>query len=275
MTATENDKIGEGHGGGGDYCQVPVHKKDYHKKEYWNDRHAEDTQRGCTFDWLFDYTALRGLLRKYVMTNATVLNVGCGNSRLSLEWAADGAVRRIVDADFSASLIAELRSQQVLHAASSCDLVFYEVADVRDLGQDRFPNSSFDAVLDKATFDCIACNPTYQNDLEAMLLEVFRVLRPGGVFVLISLGDPESRLCWLHEEAGLDWTVSVCYIARRGSGRTDLNFTGGTSSCSEAEVSDEIPITDTGEWEEQLSGLTEDDYSFVYICRKSVPENVA
>lgn len=46
-----------------------------------------------------------------------------------------------------------------------------------------------------------------EEDLEAMLLSVFRVLRPGGVYLLISCGDPKSRLPWLHEEPGLEWKV--------------------------------------------------------------------
>lgn len=41
-------------------------------------------------------------------------------------------------------------------------------------------------MLDKGTLDALMCSDTWDPDARAMLSEVARVLRPGGVFVEVS-----------------------------------------------------------------------------------------
>ena len=179
--------------------------------EYWDLRHAEDAEEDCKFDWLFEYAHLRSLLRNHIARDDAVLQLGCGNSRLAQEWCVDGHVGPLTNIDFSPGVVeqmlAEVRDGHG-KAIQPYANVFYDVADVRNLSDEEYPSESFDAVLDKATFDCIACNSeNHIADLEAMLRTAFRVLKKGGVYLLISCGDPQSRLPWLDEEPGLDWKV--------------------------------------------------------------------
>ena len=275
---------------------------------YWEDRHAEDFTNNQTFDWLFEYAHLRRLLRTHVARDGSVLQFGCGNSRLAHEWCLDGHRGPFRNVDFAPALVARLQADWLSTMAQEDALllcressVSFEVADVRALDEHDFPSGSFDCVLDKSTFDCIACNgASYQEDLEAMLLCACRVLKPGGIYLLVSCGEPESRLAWLDDEPGLDWDVSVAFITTRSRSETDGGGVsddddddnddsgsgkGGSQDATsvgdssvyktprgskkkEVLVSEEVLVSGNDSWQDELEGVGENDHTFVYICRK-------
>jgi SAM-dependent methyltransferase len=191
--------------------------------QYWDERHAEDEEDARKFDWLFEYVHLKGLLARHVARDASVLQLGCGNSLLAQEWCADGHTGPLVNVDFSPVVVEQMEALVRDAATPHFGNVCYKVADVCNLGDKEYPSNSFDAVVDKATFDCIACNESYQQNLEAMLRCACRVLKPGGVYLLITLGDPASRLLWLADEEDLDWDVSVSYMTIRSEKDTARN----------------------------------------------------
>lgn len=232
---------------------------------YWDNRFCKDAAAGETFDWLFEYAKLKTVLKDHISENADVLHVGCGNSNLAVDWCTDGHTGCHVNVDNSPYVIEMLQAQQ----GDSLPNVRYAFGDVRYLSEDDFPSESFDAVIDKATFDCIECNPENQKDIEAMLRSIFRVLRPGGVYLLISMGDPESRLCWLEDEPGLDWTVAARHMPIRSPRSTGANHHGGIATGKFQEESEEVMITNNDDWEEQFGELLTDAHTFVYVCRKS------
>jgi SAM-dependent methyltransferase len=255
---------------------------------YWDRRHAEDAADGRSFDWLFEYNQMKTLLKRYISRDAAVLQLGCGNSRLALEWSLDGHRGVMRNVDFAPRLVAQMNAE-ALELFPSCVNVTYEVADVRWLDEHEFPAGSFDAVVDKGTFDCIACNTAgdYQADLESMLRGAFRVLKPGGTYLLLSCGDPESRLPWLDDEPGLEWAVSVALMAIRSQQDTNQNHralrrtpavAGADAGADEPRpsdqaadvfVSDEVLVSESDSWHKELGILVEDQHTFVYICRKT------
>jgi SAM-dependent methyltransferase len=66
---------------------------------------------------------------------------------------------------------------------------------------DRIADGSFDVAIDKGTMDALMCEkgdvwePSEQliNDVKLEVDEVQRILRPGGVFVYITFGQPHFR----------------------------------------------------------------------------------
>ena len=78
---------------------------------------------------------------------------------------------------------------------------------VQDVRQMTFPSASFDVVLDKGTLDAILCGAESHRHATSMLSECQRVLKDSGVLLIITYGQPASRLSYL-EQSRYQWDVS-------------------------------------------------------------------
>ncbi len=90
-----------------------------------------------------------------------ILDLGCGDGKLTAQLAASGAVLTGVDA--SAEMIAAARARGIDAVEASAEHL-------------PFPDASFDAVFSNAALHWV-------RDQDAMLVQVHRVLKPGGRFV--------------------------------------------------------------------------------------------
>ena len=79
--------------------------------------------------------------------------------------------------------------------------------DVRDLSE--IDNSSIAYIIDKGTLDAILCGSDSLKNSIAMLCELERVLEKGGSLIIISYGQPESRLGYLKP---YDWEVQYWLV---------------------------------------------------------------
>lgn len=66
-----------------------------------------------------------------------------------------------------------------------------ETGDVRDIKAD---NNTFDLAVDKSTIDALLCGDNSFLNVAIMTKEVQRVLKSGGIYMIISYGAPENRL---------------------------------------------------------------------------------
>eukprot|EP00878_Enallax_costatus_P001807 GHUV01001965.1.p1 GENE.GHUV01001965.1~~GHUV01001965.1.p1 ORF type:complete len:491 (+),score=177.40 GHUV01001965.1:514-1986(+) len=163
----------------------PPQRAGYSTDAYWDNRYAE---RSTHFDWFFNYSALASLINMACEKFGPCLHVGCGNSGLSVGMVKDGF--EVVNVDISAVVIEQMRRK---HGAPGHS---WEVADCRSMPQ--YPDASFGSVLDKGTLDAVLCSSHGQADTIDYVNEVHRLLMPGGVFLLISLGQPHARLAALN-----------------------------------------------------------------------------
>ena len=72
---------------------------------------------------------------------------------------------------------------------------------------DCLPEGCFDLILDKALLDTLLCSSQPFDDVSKYIGEMYRVLKPGGIFIIVSYGLPQSRLGYLNR--GLPWEVNV------------------------------------------------------------------
>ena len=73
----------------------------------------------------------------------------------------------------------------------------------------NFPDQCFHVVFDKATFDTLVCSSRPNFSAQAYLSEVFRVLQPGGIFLMISHSGPAERLPYLVQDPARTWKVQA------------------------------------------------------------------
>lgn len=178
----------------------------YTKKAYWDSRFKKEEEK----DWLCTYADVRDRVRELVPPAARVLLVGCGNSTLASDMAADGYTS-IVSSDYSAVVIDRMRAK-VGDAGGAID---WQVQDMMSLS---LPDASFDAYFDKAAMDAVLADggdtwsppEALLASTDKIMIEAARVLRPGGVYLQLSFGQPHFRRKYLEHApvAGL-WAGPV------------------------------------------------------------------
>ena len=132
------------------------------QRDYWS--HVAATKR-------FSHPVRLETLERYLRRDAPLLDLGCGYGRTTSQlWV--GGWRGVVGADTAPGMIAEGRSR-------------FPHLDLRCIEPGRLPFSdgAFEAVLLLAVLTCIPRD----DDLEELMREVERVLRPGGVLFLSDL----------------------------------------------------------------------------------------
>jgi len=169
----------------------------YGRADYWNDRYTKDTD---PFDWYQKYEALSSLFKKYVKPQDKTLMIGCGNSRLSEDMYKEG-FKNITNIDISNVVIKAMEQRNKEYEGMT-----YKTADVTNMPD--FNNGFFDIAIDKGTLDAILCGENSVANADKMLGEISRALRPGGVLIVVTYGDPPTRLTYL-EKPKYGWKVET------------------------------------------------------------------
>jgi len=179
--------------------------KSYGDYQYWNDRYTKDPE---LFDWYQRYSGLKGILNENIPKKLEpVLMVGCGNSRLSEEMIGDGYSTNFINIDISSVVIESMKKR--------CPNLNWQVMDVTKMA---YENEHFGAVIDKGTLDAILCGEGSAQTSEKMLADIARVLKPDGVFVCITYGQPSNRLHYLKKKK-FNWSVSYKTVAKPTSSK--------------------------------------------------------
>ena len=176
----------------------------YGDASYWEDRYksCEDP----TFDWLEDYSSLKTIISDLNINKetGTVLNLGCGNSEMSEEMY-DAGYHNIVNIDISHNVIKYMKERNKQRPK----MTFCQM-DVRDI---KLESNSVDLAIDKSTIDALLCGEDSFTNVAKMIKEVQRVLKVGGYYMIISYGNPESRVFHLKRKF-LNFEITIFTIKK-------------------------------------------------------------
>ena len=125
--------------------------------------------------------------------NDKILNLGCGNSRLSEELSEEG-YEDITNIDFSTKVINIMEEK----CKPKFPKMSFKVMDA--LNMKEIQTGSFNTVIDKGTLDSVLCGDNSVPNAQKMIEEVFRILAPGGHYMVISYGDPDVRKKYLETQ---------------------------------------------------------------------------
>mmetsp|Transcript_46548 Transcript_46548/g.68795 ORF Transcript_46548/g.68795 Transcript_46548/m.68795 type:complete len:209 (+) Transcript_46548:94-720(+) len=189
----------------------------YGKPSYWDDRYTKDPE---PFDWYQRYSGIKDILSTYVKKEDQILMSGAGNSRLSEDMAEDG-YKSLYNIDISQVVVQQM-------VAKMGDRMGFEWKQMDATSLD-FSDESFDAVVDKALMDSLLCGEGSTANVNKMCAEVSRVLKPKGVYIVISYGIPDNRLSYL-ERKDYNWSVTVKTVPKPTVSATAVPDTKDASS---------------------------------------------
>jgi len=160
--------------------------------EYW-DQEFESGIYAQPFDWVASWADLSKDIQELIPDkNAKILLPGCGNAPFQPDMNSAGYAN-MVCGDNSEVVINQMKSQ---HPHMTWNMM--------DATAMQFDDASFDVVLDKSLMDCLHCCDGAMAITRAYTNEVFRVLKPGGLFLRVSLH--KERTVRAHNR-GWDWKI--------------------------------------------------------------------
>ncbi|CAL9111272.1 unnamed protein product [Musa textilis] len=218
----------------------------YGEPSYWDQRYQSDP---ATFDWYQKYPSLAPLFDRYLLRHHRLVLVGCGNSALGESMVDDG-YQDVVNIDISSVVIEAMQKKHMDKQGLK-----YINMDVRDMS--LFQSSSFDAVIDKGTHAMISivCGHDAMHNATKMLLEVDRVLKDKGVYILITYGGPSYRLYMLRSIQR--WAISLHVIDRVEKSPGPKTWT----------LTNPVPLNTDGSSIATLLG-SNPEVHYIYVCTK-------
>jgi len=182
---------------------LPRRNSDYGSVEYWDKRYEHERE----YEWLAAPPDILPILKPtlhQLPKHPRILQLGCGNSQLSVELHKAGYTN-MVNIDISSVCVANMKEEYP-------ELSFLEM----DMTRLSFPENSFDLVVEKATLDSLLVDAKSPWNLTSpghklvskALREVKRVLKPSGLFLSITFSQPHHRVPLLAQP-GLNWSVIV------------------------------------------------------------------
>ncbi|KAL3144077.1 hypothetical protein ABBQ32_003872 [Trebouxia sp. C0010 RCD-2024] len=184
---------------------LPDRNEQYLEMGYWNTRFDSEQH----YDWFKGFNEFKHLCIGHLQCTDSICILGCGNSTLTQDLYNSG-YQNLTSVDLSEVVIDRMRKNA---AAASQHKIKWQVADMLDL---PYPDSSFNAVIEKGTMDVLFVDnddpfspkAEVRQRVFQMLDETHRVLKADGAFLSITFAQPHFRKPFLLSEQ-YTWDVNA------------------------------------------------------------------
>lgn len=175
----------------------------------WWDNEYDKCKKEDVYEWFtgsYDEDLMALIYSLIPSKDSQIINLGCGISKIQ-EVIYDKGFKNITNIDISPKCI-ELCKESDTRGMK------WVVCDA--LKPLPFPDSYFDFALDKGTLDALITERAEKwtigddvyEDAALYFRQIYRALKPGGVFIQITFGQPHFRKR-LFEQEEFDWKVNV------------------------------------------------------------------
>lgn len=132
----------------------------YGRIQFWDDRYAKEPE---PFEWYYGYSQFKATIRDNIPLDWNIMIAGCGSSNMPEDMINDG-YNNITLADISRVIISQLK----IRYSDIPELKYFQGT----LCDTNLPESSFDAIIDKALFDSLLCSSTGTTTVAQYVYEV-------------------------------------------------------------------------------------------------------
>ncbi|KAN0059653.1 hypothetical protein ACQY0O_008224 [Thecaphora frezii] len=194
-------------------------------REYWDKRYEGLVEGDDEFDWFKKYEDLKPIFDTLIPSKTSrILMLGCGNSTLSGDMYTAGYTS-ISNLDYSAPVISQMSQK---YSKLGMHSMQWHVMDVTQLDSpenlailEAEERGTWDAAIDKGTMDAFMAekgsvwdpSPRVRALVKAEVDGVVRLLRPGGLFLYLTFGQPHFRKPLLERP---QWDIEVQTIGDGG-----------------------------------------------------------
>lgn len=181
----------------------PPAQRKYSDKPYWDERYTCNEE---PFDWLLRWEDISVLMEQLIESKGWILCPGCGNAPVHASMYDAGYTNQVC-LDSSTVVIEQMER---LNCVDRPEMIWL----VRDCTKLDYPDDFFDFIFDKSLIDTIRC--VGQMSCVEYIDEMFRVLKPGGLMITLSLHlyDASTIRRYFQQER-LQWGVAHAVIAPR------------------------------------------------------------
>jgi SAM-dependent methyltransferase len=142
------------------------------------------------FEWIVDFDYLEPFFHSKEINindyeNKELLVIGCGTSNLSYSLLNQLQAKLIVSLDNDQNCIQYMREKYCEY--QKMKWIVYDLVEHCAQEDEYMKTAAYDLVIDKGTLDAVLV----EGSIATMLCEIYRVLKPGGIYFLCSLHCPE------------------------------------------------------------------------------------
>uniref|UniRef100_A0A8D8LYB9 Methyltransferase-like protein 13 n=1 Tax=Cacopsylla melanoneura TaxID=428564 RepID=A0A8D8LYB9_9HEMI len=194
---------------------LPKTKSEFTETDYWDKFFKKRGDKA--FEWYGEYVELCSIINKYMKVTDNILNIGCGNSKLSADLY-DGGFKNLKNIDMSEVVIKNMNKKYCTPKRPG--LTFEQM----DALNTTYDNEQFNVVLDKGTLDALM--PDNKEDtverIDKLFKEVDRLLKQGGRYIIISLLQEHivRHLSTYFNSLGWMLRITRCKEAEHSAGRS-------------------------------------------------------
>jgi len=167
------------------HCKKIAMPADYGNPSYWDERYAAVPE---SYDWYQGFDTLKSFLLPYLKGNkdALILIPGCGNSTMGADLY-DMGYKNITNIDVSEVVVQQMSDMY----ADKEDMEFIPMD---ACAMEFIPEQCCDLIIDKGLMDALLCTEDRLQNVAELSREMHRVLKKGGVYLVVSHGSPDTRL---------------------------------------------------------------------------------